>query len=81
MKMTPPLGIVGYQKPVTRKLLRQLVEENRFHFITGYSSIIYKPEIGLYVCHVEEIFDGKTVEELWEVLKTSRKGRKVCYQE
>ncbi|AFQ30055.1 hypothetical protein P4493_04550 [Bacillus thuringiensis] len=80
-KMTPPIGITGYTKPVTRKLMRQLVEENRFHFITGYSPIIYKPELGTYVCHMDERYDNKTVEELWELLRGSKGGRKLCYQD
>lgn len=81
MAMTPPLGLLGFSEKPTKKKLRELSENKRPHFLTGYYAISFQEELGTYRCFGDERFDGITWEELWGLLKAYKMTTtKLCYQ-
>lgn len=76
------MGLQGYTPKVTKKKMKQLVEENRPHFITGYAPIIFNISNGTYNCYSNEEFHGKNYEQVWSLLKKyNMNTAKLCYQE
>ncbi|PEM69360.1 hypothetical protein [Bacillus pseudomycoides] len=82
-KLSPPLGIKGYVVRVTKKKMKELVEGQTPHFITGYSLLLFDVKKGVYNCHMDEHYDNLTYLEVWEQLKKNNmyKYVRLCYQE
>ncbi|WP_242293049.1 hypothetical protein [Bacillus cereus group sp. BfR-BA-01441] len=82
-KLSPPLGIRGHVVSVTKKKMKELVENKTPHFITGYSLLYFNVDKGIYHCHMDERYDNLTYQEVWEQLKKNNMTQyvRLCYQE